>query len=102
MRQFKKNIFKTRIIDEVVPPFSNTYNGVVGSIFCNLGTIDIEDTSTKTLYGFSSELLIGDVLYEDTELKVPTTATAFKTNNKIHELNNGVIDNIYIPRISPC
>lgn len=81
---------------------SNTYIGVTGSIFCNLGNIDIEDTTTKTLYGFNSTISQGDVLYEDPELKVPTTTTSFKNTNKLYELNDGVVEIIYIIGVSPC
>lgn len=95
MNDLKKNIFKKRTSDVVIPPSFFTFSGIKGNVFCNNGTIDINNTSPITVYRESPTLNVGDILYEDSSLTTFVHISGFKHGSTIYEVNAGQIDLIY-------
>lgn len=101
MNNFKKNIFKKRTSDIVISPPFFSFTGVKGNVFCNGGTIDISNTSPVTIYSSSSNLTTGVLVFDDSNLTIPSIIVGFRKTGLIYEITSGIIDIVYELN-SPC
>lgn len=101
MNNFQKNIFKRRTSDNITPPPFFSFTGLKGNVFCNDGTIDISNTSPATIYSSSSNLTIGVLVFDDSNLTIPSIIVGFKKTGLIYEITSGMIDVVYELN-SPC
>ena len=77
------------------------YEVLKGNVFCNSGTIAINNLSPHILYSSSSTLSSGVSVFDDINLTTPTVITGFTTSGKIYEVTSGMIDVVYTVG-SPC